>query len=136
MVTGPSIEKSIAPLRSYVNEPLRWGRLFLVGDATHIVPPTGAKGLNLAVSDVHYLYQALIDALKTGSEIGIDEYSTRALNRIWKAMRFSWQMTTMLHQFEGEDSFAAQMRKATLSHLSRSETARRDLSENYIGLPF
>ncbi|MEM9580992.1 MAG: 4-hydroxybenzoate 3-monooxygenase [Pseudomonadota bacterium] len=136
MQTGPSIEKSIAPLRSFVNEPLRWGRLFLVGDATHIVPPTGAKGLNLAISDVHYLFQALIDAVKHGRETGIDEYSRRALKRIWKAMRFSWQMTTMLHQFDGEDSFAAQMRKATLLHLSQSETARRELAENYIGLPF
>lgn len=136
METGPSIEKSIAPLRSYVNEPLRWGRLFLVGDATHIVPPTGAKGLNLAVSDVYYLHQALIDAVQRGKETGIDEYSARALERIWKAMRFSWQMTTMLHQFDGEDSFAAQMRKASLAHLSRSETARRELAENYIGLPF
>lgn len=136
METGPSIEKSIAPLRSFVSEPLRWGRLFLVGDAAHIVPPTGAKGLNLAVSDVHYLYQALIDALKKGDTAGIDAYSKRALLRIWKAMRFSWQMTTMLHQFDGEDSFAAQMRKATLRHLSQSETARRDLAENYIGLPF
>lgn len=136
METGPSIEKSIAPLRSFVSEPLRWGRLFLVGDAAHIVPPTGAKGLNLAVSDVHYLYQALIGALKKGDTTGIDAYSERALLRIWKAMRFSWQMTTMLHQFDGEDSFAAQMRKATLRHLSQSETARRDLAENYIGLPF
>jgi p-hydroxybenzoate 3-monooxygenase len=136
METGASIEKSIAPLRSFVSEPLRWGRLFLVGDAAHIVPPTGAKGLNLAVSDVFYLHGALVDALKSGSQGGVDEYSDRALTRIWKAMRFSWQMTTMLHQFEGEDSFAAQMRKATLKHLSQSETARRDLAENYIGLPF
>lgn len=136
METGPSIEKSIAPLRSFVNEPLRWGRLFLVGDAAHIVPPTGAKGLNLAVSDVHYLYQALIDAVQKGDTAGIDAYSDRALARIWKAMRFSWQMTTMLHRFDGEDGFAAQMRKATLRHLSQSETARRDLAENYIGLPF
>lgn len=136
MVTGPSIEKSIAPLRSFVSEPLRWGRLFLVGDAAHIVPPTGAKGLNLAASDVFYLHQALIDAVKTGNEAGIDSYSDRALARIWKAMRFSWSMTTMLHQFDGEDSFAAQMRKATLAHLARSETARRDLAENYIGLPY
>ncbi|MEX0283961.1 MAG: 4-hydroxybenzoate 3-monooxygenase [Paracoccaceae bacterium] len=136
MIKGPSIEKSIAPLRSFVSEPLRWGRLFLVGDAAHIVPPTGAKGLNLAVSDVFYLHQALIDALKRGNDTGIDSYSERALARIWKAMRFSWQMTTMLHQFEGEDSFAAQMRKATLLHLSQSETARRELAENYIGLPF
>jgi len=124
MITGPSIEKSIAPLRSFVNEP------------THIVPPTGAKGLNLAVSDVHYLYQALISAIVNHTQTGIDEYGDRALSRIWKAMRFSWQMTTMLHQFEGEDNFAAQMRKATLAHLSKSETARRDLAENYIGLPF
>ena len=136
MQTGPSIEKSIAPLRSFVSEPLRWGRLFLVGDAAHIVPPTGAKGLNLAVSDVYYLYHGLIEALKKGNEAGIEAYSERALTRIWKAMRFSWQMTTMLHQFEGEDRFAAQMRKATLQHLSQSETARRDLAENYIGLPF
>jgi p-hydroxybenzoate 3-monooxygenase len=136
LVTGPSIEKSIAPLRSFVSEPLRWGNLFLVGDATHIVPPTGAKGLNLAVSDVFYLHQALIDAVKKNDKAQLEGYSEKALQRIWKAMRFSWQMTTMLHQFDGEDNFAAQMRKASLSHLSRSETARRDLAENYIGLPF
>lgn len=134
--TGPSIEKSIAPLRSFVSEPMRWGRLFLVGDAAHIVPPTGAKGLNLAVSDVFYLHQALIDAVLKGDPSGIDGYSERALTRVWKAMRFSWQLTTMLHQFEGEDSFAAQMRKATLAHLATSETARRELAENYVGLPF
>lgn len=136
MQTGPSIEKSIAPLRSFVSAPLRWGRLFLVGDAAHIVPPTGAKGLNLAVSDVFYLHDALISVLNSGDTSGIDGYSDRALARIWKAMRFSWQMTTMLHQFDGEDGFAAQMRKATLHHLSQSETARRELAENYIGLPF
>lgn len=136
LVTGPSVEKSIAPLRSFVCAPLRWGRLFLVGDAAHIVPPTGAKGLNLAVSDVHYLHSALIDALRRGDTDGIDAYSERALARIWKAMRFSWQMTMMLHRFDDEDSFAAQMRRATLRHLSESETARRDLAENYIGLPF
>ena len=132
--TGPSIEKSIAPLRSFVSEPLRWGRLFLVGDAAHIVPPTGAKGLNLAVSDVFYLHEALTRALR-GDDAGIDGYSDRALARIWKAMRFSWQMTTMLHRFDGEDDFAPQMRRATLRHLAQSETARRDLAENYIGLP-
>ncbi|MDU8911761.1 4-hydroxybenzoate 3-monooxygenase [Aestuariicoccus sp. MJ-SS9] len=136
MVTGPSIEKSIAPLRSFVSEPLRWGSLFLVGDAAHIVPPTGAKGLNLAVSDVFYLHQALIDALKRNDMSGVEAYSDRALARIWKAMRFSWQMTAMLHRFEGEDDFAPQMRKATMLHLAQSETARRDLAENYIGLPF
>jgi p-hydroxybenzoate 3-monooxygenase len=108
----------------------------LVGDATHIVPPTGAKGLNLAVSDVYYLYSALIDAVKGKTETGVDEYSSRALQRVWKAMRFSWSMTTLLHQFEGEDSFAAQMRKASLAHLAASEVARRDLAENYIGLPY
>ncbi len=135
LVTGPSIEKSIAPLRSFVSEPLRWGRLFLVGDAAHIVPPTGAKGLNLAVSDVFYLHDALINALR-GNETSIDAYSARALARIWKAMRFSWQMTMMLHRFDGEDSFAAQMRRATLAHLAESETAQRDLAENYVGLPY
>ncbi|MCB5412037.1 4-hydroxybenzoate 3-monooxygenase [Pseudogemmobacter faecipullorum] len=136
IVQAPSIEKSIAPLRSFVSEPLRWGRLFLVGDAAHIVPPTGAKGLNLAASDVFYLYHALFEALKNGSEKAVDNYSERALNRIWKAMRFSWQMTTMLHRFDGEDVFAAQMRAATLKHLAESETARRDLAENYVGLPY
>jgi len=136
MTTGPSIEKSIAPLRSFVAEPMRWGSLFLVGDAAHIVPPTGAKGLNLAASDVFYLHEALIAAVKRDDTTGIDRYAERALARVWKAMRFSWSMTTMLHQFEGEDSFAAQMRKATLAHLAQSETARRDLAENYIGLPY
>ena len=136
MITGPSIEKSVAPLRSFVSEPLRWGRLFLVGDAAHIVPPTGAKGLNLAVSDVYYLSNALIDAVKSGSETGIDGYSDLALRRIWKAMRFSWSMTTMLHRFDGEDPFAAQMRRANMDHLAHSETARRDLAENYVGLPY
>lgn len=136
LITGPSIEKSIAPLRSFVSEPLRWGRLFLVGDAAHIVPPTGAKGLNLAASDVFYLHQALIEALRSGSNSGVDAYSGRALARIWKAMRFSWQMTTMLHSFEGEDSFAERMRGATLSHLAQSKVAQRDLAENYVGLPF
>ncbi|MDF3853079.1 4-hydroxybenzoate 3-monooxygenase [Paracoccus sp. P2] len=136
LVTGPSIEKSVAPLRSFVSEPLRWGRLFLVGDAAHIVPPTGAKGLNLAVSDVFYLHQALIAALKQGDQAGLDTYSDRALARIWKAMRFSWQMTMMLHRFDGEDGFAAQMRRATLAHLAESETARRELAENYVGLPY
>ncbi|SEK18674.1 4-hydroxybenzoate 3-monooxygenase [Pacificibacter marinus] len=136
VVMAPSIEKSIAPLRSFVSEPLKWGNLFLVGDAAHIVPPTGAKGLNLAVSDVHYLKDALIKVFKENDLSGIDGYSEKALERIWKAMRFSWQMTTMMHQFDGEDSFAAQMRKATFSHLKTSETARRDLAQNYIGLPF
>ncbi|WP_163851696.1 4-hydroxybenzoate 3-monooxygenase [Pseudooceanicola aestuarii] len=136
LITGPGIEKSIAPLRSFVSEPLRWGNLFLVGDAAHIVPPTGAKGLNLAISDVFYLHSALIDAVQGRGTAGIDEYSDRALARIWKAMRFSWQMTTMLHRFDDEDAFAARMRRAALAHLAQSETARRELAENYIGLPF
>ncbi|AMM85983.1 4-hydroxybenzoate 3-monooxygenase [Martelella sp. AD-3] len=136
LVTGPSIEKSIAPLRSFVSEPLRWGNLFLVGDAAHIVPPTGAKGLNLAASDVWYLFHALVERFGSGSPAGIDAYSGRALQRIWKAMRFSWQMTMLLHRFDGEDSFAAEMRKASLLHLSQSETARRELAENYVGLPY
>lgn len=135
METGPSIEKSIAPLRSFVCEPMRWGRLFLVGDAAHIVPPTGAKGLNLAISDVAYLHVALIEALQEGNMSGIDRYSDMALARVWNTMRFSWSLTTMLHRFDGEDSFAAAMRKATLAHLATSETARRDLAENYTGLP-
>lgn len=136
MTTGPSIEKSIAPLRSFASEPLRWGNLFLVGDAAHIVPPTGAKGLNLAVSDVFYLHSALIDAVKSANKAGVEAYSDRALARIWKSMRFSWQMTTMLHRFDDEDSFAGQMRKASLHHLANSETARRELAENYVGLPY
>ncbi|MGV0909832.1 4-hydroxybenzoate 3-monooxygenase [Martelella sp. FOR1707] len=136
LVTGNSIEKSIAPLRSFVSEPLRWGNLFLVGDAAHIVPPTGAKGLNLAASDVWYLFHALVERFGSGSSSGIDAYSGRALQRIWKAMRFSWQMTMLLHRFDDEDSFAGQMRKASLLHLSQSETARRELAENYIGLPY
>lgn len=136
LVCGPSIEKSIAPLRSFASEPMRWGRLFLVGDAAHIVPPTGAKGLNLAVSDVFYLHQALIEALQGNRQTGLDRYSDRALSRVWKAMRFSWQMTSMLHRFDGEDKFAGQMRRATLSHLASSQTAQRDLAENYVGLPF
>lgn len=136
IVTGPSIEKSIAPLRSFVTEPMSWGRLFLVGDAAHIVPPTGAKGLNLAASDVYYLKEALIAALNNADLTGVSVYSDRALARVWKAMRFSWQMTTMLHAFEGEDQFARGLRKAELGHLDRSETARRDMAENYIGLPY
>ncbi|NNE78756.1 MAG: 4-hydroxybenzoate 3-monooxygenase [Silicimonas sp.] len=136
LTTGLAVEKSIAPLRSFVSEPLRWGNLVLAGDAAHIVPPTGAKGLNLAVSDVFYLHEALIGALKRGDMAGIESYSDRALRRIWKAMRFSWQMTMMLHRFEGEDSFAAAMRGAMLEHQQTSETARRELAENYVGLPF
>ena len=136
LITGPSIEKSIAPLRSFVSEPMRWGNLLLVGDAAHIVPPTGAKGLNLAASDVFYAYEAISQAIKTDDLSGVEGYSERALHRIWNAMRFSWQMTMMLHRFDGEDDFAAQMRKSTLRLLEKSETARKDLAENYVGMPF
>jgi p-hydroxybenzoate 3-monooxygenase len=140
LVTGPSIEKSITPLRSFVAEPLRWGRLLLAGDAGHVVPPTGAKGLNLAVSDVHYLAGSLVDAVTTGSTTGIDEYSDRALSRVWKAVRFSWWMTTLLHRFPGhapgEAEFAYRLQEAELDYLANSEAAQHALAENYVGLPF
>lgn len=135
LVTGPSIEKSITPLRSFVAEPLRFGRLFLAGDAGHVMPPTGAKGLNLAVSDVHYLARALLDALQTGSTTGIDEYSDRALKRVWKAVRFSWWMTTLLHQFPETGGFDRRLQAAELDYLAGSEAAQHALAENYVGLP-
>ncbi len=136
LVTGPSIEKSIAPLRSFVAEPMRYGRLFLAGDAAHIVPPTGAKGLNLAVSDVHYLSRALIGHYRHGNDEGLDGYSAKALARVWKAIRFSWWMTTMLHQFPDEGEFSERMKIAELDYLASSEAARASLAENYVGLPF
>jgi len=132
---GPSIEKSVAPLRSFVAEPLRHGRLFLAGDAAHIVPPTGAKGLNLAASDVHYLSRALIAYYQTGEEAGLTAYSQRALRRIWKAERFSWWMTSLLHNFPDEDGFAQGIRKAELDYLVNSKAAMTALAENYVGLP-
>ena len=134
MITGPSIEKSIAPLRSFVAEPLRFGRLFLVGDAGHIVPPTGAKGLNLAASDVAYLWQGL-QAFYAGSPTEIDHYSARALGRIWKAERFSWWMTSLLHQFPDAGSFNQKMQRAELDYLFGSPAAMTVLAENYVGLP-
>lgn len=134
MVIGPSIEKSIAPLRSYVAEPLRWGRLFLAGDAAHIVPPTGAKGLNLAVSDVTYLSRALIAKIKDGEDEGIDTYSQTALARIWKAERFSWWMTQMLHDFGDAEGFGQRIREAELAYLESSEYAQLAMAENYAGL--
>ncbi len=136
MVTGPSIEKSIAPLRSYVAEPMRWGRLFLVGDAAHIVPPTGAKGLNLAVSDVHYLHAAL--ALRYGEldDSGIDGYSAQALARVWKATRFSWWFTSTMHRFPGQTNFDQRIQESELSYLEVSGAAQTALAENYVGLPF
>jgi p-hydroxybenzoate 3-monooxygenase len=130
----PSIEKSIAPLRSFVVEPLRFGRLFLAGDAAHIVPPTGAKGLNLAVSDVFYLYEALRDHIRDRSEQALDQYSARCLRRIWKAERFSWWMTRQLHSFPG-DAFAKRMQATELEYLFESEPAQRSMAENYVGLP-
>ncbi|HTU65289.1 MAG TPA: 4-hydroxybenzoate 3-monooxygenase [Steroidobacteraceae bacterium] len=132
---APSIEKSIAPLRSFVTEPMRFGRLFLAGDAAHIVPPTGAKGLNLAVSDVFFLYEALRDFYRDRDERALDGYSARCLRRVWKAERFSWWMTRQLHRFPG-DAFAQRMQETELEYLFESEAARRVLAENYVGLPF
>jgi p-hydroxybenzoate 3-monooxygenase len=136
VVTGPSIEKSIAPLRSFVAEPLRFGRLFLAGDAAHIVPPTGAKGLNLAAGDVHYLSEALIAFYEDRSDAALDTYSARALDRIWKAERFSWSLTTLLHRFDTSPPFERRMQDAEFALLRASETARRALAEGYVGLPY
>ena len=136
MVTGPSIEKSITPLRSFVAEPLRFGNLFLAGDAGHVVPPTGAKGLNLAVSDVVYLSRAFTDFFKHKSEDGINRYSEQALRRVWKAVRFSWWMTTMLHRFPDDGEFGLKIQHAELDYLASSKAAQTALAENYIGLPF
>jgi p-hydroxybenzoate 3-monooxygenase len=135
LVTGPSIEKSIAPLRSFVAEPMRFGRLFLAGDAAHIVPPTGAKGLNLAASDVRYLAQALIEHYRQGSSAGLDHYSERALARVWKAERFSWWMTMLLHAFP-DNPFDSKMQVAELDYLFRSRAASEAFAENYVGLPY
>jgi p-hydroxybenzoate 3-monooxygenase len=136
LVTGPSIEKSIAPLRSFVAEPMRFGRLFLAGDAAHIVPPTGAKGLNLAASDAHYLAQALHEFYGEKSSAGIDFYSELALKRVWKAERFSWWMTSMLHRFPDADGFNGRIQLAELNYLVGSKAATSSLAENYVGLPF
>ncbi len=136
LVTGPSLEKSIAPLRSFVAEPMRFGRLFLVGDAAHIVPPTGAKGLNLAVSDVHYLHESLTAFLTGGDEAALETYSPRALARVWKAVRFSWWMTSMMHRFPENGAFGQRIQEAELDYLTGSEAAGRSLAENYVGLPF
>ncbi len=132
---GPSIEKSIAPLRSFVAEPMRHGRLFLTGDAAHIVPPTGAKGLNLAASDVGYLTEALVEHYRNGSIRGIEAYSDRALARVWKAERFSWWMTTLLHTFNDRSSFDQNIQMAELDYLLSSRAASTTLAENYVGLP-
>ncbi|MBL4853093.1 MAG: 4-hydroxybenzoate 3-monooxygenase [Robiginitomaculum sp.] len=132
--TGPSLEKSIAPLRSFVAEPLRFGRLLLAGDAAHIVPPTGAKGLNLAASDIHYLSNAMLSYFKDGDDSALDEYSRLALARVWKSERFAWWMTNLTHRFDG-DPFEQRMKEAELTYLSTSQTGRKMLAENYVGLP-
>ena len=136
LVTGPSIEKSIAPLRSFVAEPMRFGRMFLAGDAAHIVPPTGAKGLNLAVSDVAFLSQALMAFYKSGAQAELDQYSDRALARVWKAERFSWWMTMMLHNFEDTTGFDRKVQTAELDYVLTSRAASTALAENYVGLPY
>ena len=135
MVTGPSIEKSIAPLRSFVAEPMRFGRLFLAGDAAHIVPPTGAKGLNLAASDVHYLSRGLIEHYREHSDAGIDAYSDRCLRRVWNAVRFSWWFTSLMHKFPDGGAFAQKVQEAEIGYLLGSVAASTALAENYVGLP-
>ena len=135
IITGPSIEKSIAPLRSFVAEPMRFGNLFLAGDASHIVPPTGAKGLNLAASDVKMLSGALVEHYSHNSKRGLDTYSERALRRVWKAERFSWWLTTLMHQFPDTAGFGQKMQEAELDYLVHSKAASTVLSENYVGLP-
>lgn len=136
LVTGPSIEKSIAPLRSFVTEPMRWGKLFLCGDAAHIVPPTGAKGLNTAASDVHYLYNGLCDFYENGSNEGIDRYSEKALKRVWKAERFSWWFSSMMHRYPDQSEFDLKMQIADLEFLRSNKAAQQAMAENYVGLPY
>ena len=136
MITGPSIEKSIAPLRSFVAEPMRFGRLFLAGDAAHIVPPTGAKGLNLAASDVRYLSHALIEHYAERKSAGIDAYSTTCLARVWKAERFSWWFTSLMHRVPDTGAIGQKLQQAELDYLVRSRAASTALAENYVGLPF
>jgi p-hydroxybenzoate 3-monooxygenase len=135
LVTGPSLEKSIVPLRSFVTEPMQFGRLYLVGDAAHIVPPTGAKGLNLAAADVRVLARGLVEFYRAGSPTLLEEYSARALRRVWKATRFSWWFTTLLHRFS-TDPFAQRLQLAELEYLAGSAAAARSLAENYVGLSF
>ena len=136
VVTGPSLEKSIAPLRSFVAEPMRFGHLFLAGDAAHIVPPTGAKGLNLAASDVRYLFDALREHYHDRSDAGLDAYSARALARVWKAERFSWWMTNLLHRFPERDGFDLRIQEAEFAYLLQSQAASTVVAENYVGLPY
>jgi p-hydroxybenzoate 3-monooxygenase len=136
LVTGPSIEKSIAPLRSFVAEPMRYGRLFLAGDAAHIVPPTGARGLNSAASDIYYLYRALMDHYEKSDASGLDGYSEKALKRVWKAQRFSWWLTMLLHHFPDHPDYEKRLQTAELEYLLSSDMALGSLAENYVGLPF
>jgi len=136
LIIGDSVEKSIAPLRSFVCEPMQWGRLFLCGDAAHIVPPTGAKGLNTAASDVHYLYNALHQLYLDKDGNGIENYSTKALARVWKAERFSWWMTSMLHRFPDQSGFDLRIQRAELEFLRENESAQASLAINYVGLPY
>jgi p-hydroxybenzoate 3-monooxygenase len=136
LVTGPSIEKSIAPLRSFVAEPMRFGSLFLAGDAAHIVPPTGAKGLNLAASDVRFLSRALIEHYREGSSRGLDLYSERCLARVWKAERFSWWFTSLMHKLPDTGAIGAKLQRAELDYLVGSRAATAAMAENYVGLPF
>ena len=135
LVTGPALEKSIAPLRSFVAEPLRFGRLFLAGDAGHIVPPTGAKGLNLAATDVKFLAAALIEFYRERSEAGLEHYSARCLRRVWRAERFSWWFTMLTHRFPDDGPIAAKFQHAELDYLLNSEAGLRTIAENYVGLP-
>ncbi len=135
LITGPSIEKSIAPLRSFVAEPMRFGRLFLAGDAAHIVPPTGAKGLNLAATDVKYLSSALIEHYRDRNSHGIDRYSEVCLRRVWKAERFSWWFTSLMHKFPETGEFGQKVQEAELDYLVNSRAASTSLAENYVGLP-
>ena len=136
LVTGPAIEKSIAPLRSFVTEPMRWGRLFLCGDAAHIVPPTGAKGLNTAASDVHYLYNGLRDYYENGSTTGIDTYSQKALRRVWKAERFSWWFSSLMHRYPDQSEFDLKIQISELEFLRSNKAAQQAMAENYVGLPY
>lgn len=136
LITGASIEKSIAPLRSFVAEPMRYGNLFLAGDAAHIVPPTGARGLNSAASDIYYLYHAMVGHYQKGDDSGLENYSAKALARVWKAQRFSWWMTMMLHTFPDSIDYDRKLQDTDLAYLFSSEVAQRSLAENYVGLPF
>ena len=136
LVTGPTIEKSIAPLRSFVAEPMRYGNMFLAGDAAHIVPPTGARGLNTAGSDIYYLYHGFVDHYQKGDSTGLDNYSEKALSRVWKAQRFSWWLTTLLHTFPDSIEYDQKLQEVEMAYLFSSDAAQSSLAENYVGLPF